>query len=90
MSEFYVAVVPTALEKIADQHNFNKSQFIEWLKATDRLSCDPGRNQKMVQLRSGRKRCYVIRIDETMDPDGFIKGEPDLLPDEELPFEIPR
>lgn len=90
VSEFYVAVVPTALEKIADQHNFNKSQFIEWLKATDRLSCDPGRNQKMVQLRSGRKRCYVIRIDETMDPDGFIKGEPDLLPDEELPFEIPR
>ena len=90
ISEYYVAVLPTVLEKLADQYNFNKSQFIEWLKVTDRLSYDPGRNQKQIQLRNGRKRCYVIRIDENSDSDGFIKGEPDLLPDEPLPFEIPR
>lgn len=90
ISEYYVAVLPTVLEKLADQYNFNKSQFIEWLKATDRLSYDPGRNQRQIQLRNGRKRCYVIRIDENSDSDGFIKGEPDLLPDEPLPFEIPR
>ena len=90
ISEYYVAVLPTVLEKLADQYNFNKSQFIEWLKATDRLSYDPGRNQRQIQLRNGRKRCYVIRIDENSDSDGFIKGEPDLLPDEPLPFDIPR
>lgn len=90
ISEYYVAVLPTVLEKLADQYNFNKSQFIEWLKVTDRLSYDPGRNQRQIQLRNGRKRCYVIRIDENSDSDGFIKGEPDLLPDEPLPFDIPR
>lgn len=90
ISEYYVAVLPTVMEKLADQYNFNKSQFIDWLKSTDRLSCDPGRNQKQIQLRNGRKRCYVIRIDENSDSDGFIRGEPDLLPDEPLPFDIPR
>ena len=90
ISDFYIAVLPTALERIADMHNFNKSQFVEWLKATDRLDCEKDRNQKMVTLRQERKRCYVIRMDESMDYDGFIRGEQDLLPDEPLPFELPR
>ena len=90
ISEFYVAILPTALEKIADMHNFNKSQFLAWLKATDRLDCEKGRMQKMVTLRDGRKRCHVIRIDDSSDAEGFIKGEQDLLPDEEIPFDLPR
>lgn len=90
ISEFYVAILPTALEKIADMHNFNKSQFLAWLKDTDRLDCEKGRMQKMVTLRDGRKRCHVIRIDDSSDAEGYIKGEQDLLPDEEIPFDLPR
>ena len=91
VSQYYVAVLPTALEKIADIHNFNKSQFISWLKATDKLDCETGRNQKMITLRGGQKRCFVIRIDENTEPEGgYIQGEMDLLPDEQLPFDFPR
>ena len=84
----YVAVIPSALDRIADIYNFNVSQFIAWCKDTNRLDYDKGRNQKFVTIRSERTRCYVIRIDESMDRDGYIYGE-DLSSDEPIPFEVP-
>ena len=91
-NDHYVAVIPSALNKIADQYNFNVNQFVQWCKNSDILLADKGRLQKFVTLTgySDRARCYVIRVEERIDSDGFIAGEPDLLPDEPLPFEIPR
>ena len=89
VSEQYVAVIPSALERIADQNNFNVSQFVEWLKNTDRMDHAPGRNTQNVRLRESVKRCHKIRVDENEQDSSFIAGEQDLLPDEPLPFELP-
>jgi len=89
ISEQYVAVIPSALERIADQNNFNVSQFVEWLKSTERLDHASGRNTQNVRLRGTVKRCYKIRMDETEQDSSFIAGEQDLLPEEPLPFELP-
>ena len=89
VSETYVAVIPSALERIADQSNFNVSQFVEWLKNTDRLEHESNRNTRMVRLRGSSKRCYKIRMDETEQETTFIQGEMDLLPEEPLPFDMP-
>lgn len=90
ISDFYVAVIPAALEKIATLYNFNSAQFISWCKDTGRLSHDKGRNQKFVNFGQDRTRCYVIRIDEDMSDMTYITGDTDPLPDEPLPFDLPR
>lgn len=90
LSEYYVAVIPAALEKIASVYNFNASQFIAWCKETGRLEHDKDRNQKYVQFGQDRTRCYVIRIDEAMTDTTYITGDVDPFPDEPLPFDLPR
>lgn len=89
ISDYYVAVIPSALERIASLYNFNGSQFISWCKDTGRLEYDSGRNQKYVTIRHDRTRCYVIRVDETMSDTVYIQGEMDLHQDEPLPFDLP-
>lgn len=89
ISDYYVAVIPSALERIGQFYNFNVAQFISWCKETDRLSFETKRNQKQVTINGDRLRCYVIRVDESMGDDTYIQGELDLLPDEPLPFDIP-
>lgn len=90
LSDYYVAVIPAALEKIASVYNFNAAQFITWCKDTGRLEHDKDRNQKYVQFGQDRTRCYVIRVDEAMSDTAYITGDTDPLPDEPLPFDLPR
>lgn len=90
----YVAVIPTALDRIAEQYNFNAVQFVKWCKDHDLLDADKDRLNKKVSFGdySERVRCYIIRIDDSAreeDEGGFIAGEPDMLPDEPLPFALP-
>lgn len=89
MTGDYVAIIPSALDKIAQKYNFDTRQFIKWCKEEDLLSCDAGRMQKQVVLGgdNGRKWCYVIRLDESARNRLLIKGEVDSGPEEELPFE---
>ena len=89
ISDYYVAVIPSALERIASLYNFNGSQFISWCKDKGLLNYDSGRNQKYVMLGPDRTRCYVIRVDESMSDTTYISGEPDPLQDEPIPFDMP-
>lgn len=85
----YIAIIPTALDKIAEQYNFNKSQFVKWCKEKDLLSCDSGRNQKQVMIGNsdGQTRCYVIKIDDSVNDHFLIEGDTDDGPEEPLPFD---
>lgn len=87
----FIAVIPSALDKIATLYNFNKSQFIKWCKENGFLQCDSERNTMKVSFNgtTGRTRCYVIKLDDTASEGLVIRGEKDTGPDEPLPFEYP-
>lgn len=87
----YIAVIPSALEKIASVYNFDLKQFIKWCKDQDLLSCDSGRNQKNISFSGSAKRtrCYVIKIDDLPDESMVIHGDKDNEPEEPLPFYFP-
>lgn len=92
MTGNYVAVIPSALEKIANQYNFSAPQFVKWCKENELLSCDAGRNQKYVSFGDvkERTRCYVIKIDDTeRRQETVINGDKDYQ-DEPLPFDMPK
>ena len=85
----YVAIIPTALDKIAEQFNFNRNQFVKWCKENEYLYCEQGRNQMSVSFSGsiGRTRCYVIKLDDSERY--VINGDKDTGPEEPLPFDIP-
>lgn len=87
----FVAVIPTALDKIADQYNFNKQQFVKWCKENGLLMCESNRNQKYVAFNgsSSRTWCYMIKLDDQAREMLTIMGEQDDR-EEELPFDIPE
>lgn len=85
-----VAVIPSALDRIAEQYNFNVAQFVKWCKSKDLLECDSDRNTKKISFEGSadRIRCYVVRIDDDARDydDSFIQG--DTEDDEPLPFDM--
>lgn len=90
MQGMCVAVIPSALDRIAEQYNFNVAQFVKWCKTNDLLECDSDRNTKKISFdgSADRIRCYVIRIDDDVREydDGFIKGETEDA--EPLPWDM--
>ena len=87
----YVAIIPSALDKIAKLYNFDSNQFVKWCKENGMLACDSNRLKKQVTLGgdNGRTWCYVIKVDETMKDQYAITGDTDDGPEEPLPFDFP-
>lgn len=96
--EYYIFIIPSALEKIAKEYNFSVKQFIAWCQEQELLSCEKNtqRKTKRIRIKDKQARCYVIRT--TYDPfstkktdeeEWVISGEPDTEPDEPLPFSMP-
>ena len=96
--EYYIFIIPSALEKIAKEYNFSVKQFIAWCQEQELLSCEKNtqRKTKRIRIKDKQARCYVIRttydpfsIKKTDEEERFIPGEPDSEPDEPLPFSMP-
>jgi hypothetical protein len=96
----YICVVPTIMEKIANDYNFSSKQFIAWCKSNKLLESDSGRNTIRTKLSDGASRVRVYKIRITDYPEnqqiemesfssGFeiIEGETDEVM-EELPFDM--
>jgi hypothetical protein len=65
----YICVVPTIMEKIANDYNFSSKQFIAWCKTNKLLECDSGRNTTKMQLSDSTSRVRVYKIKITDYPE---------------------
>lgn len=93
--EFYVFIIPSALEKISKEYNFSMKQFLSWCSEQGLLNYEnDGRKTKRIVIGSKRIRCYAIRTDyepstNRQQDEWMIPGEQDSEPDEPLPFSMP-
>ena len=93
--EYYIFIIPSALEKISKEYNFSMKQFLSWCSEQGLLNYEnDGRKTRRIVIGSKRIRCYAIRTDyepstNKQQDEWMIPGEQDSEPDEPLPFSMP-
>lgn len=63
----YVYIVAREFNRICNDAGYNPTALRSWLKSTDKLLCDSGRNTKKTRINDKPVNCVAIRIPDDSD-----------------------
>lgn len=79
----YAIFYNQAFEQLCQESGFSKKSFLSWADRNGLIQTQGGQLTKNKKVNNKAKRCVWLRLDDTIDKDGFQKLED---AQEELPF----